>query len=46
MDPEKARTLYENGVLSITLPQLEARKPKQLEVKVGNGAKAIEGEKS
>ena len=46
VDTEKAETLYENGVLSITFPQLEARKPKQLEVKVGNGARAIEGEKS
>ena len=46
VDAEKAETLYENGVLSITFPQLEAKKAKQLEIKVGNGAKATQGTKS
>ena len=46
VDTEKAETLYENGVLSITFPQLEASKPKQLEIKVGNGAEAVKGKKS
>ena len=46
VDADKAETLYENGVLSITFPLLEAKKAKQLEIKVGNGAKVVEGEKS
>ena len=43
VDSDKAETSYEAGVLTITLPKIEARKAKQLtvEVKDGNG-KAVE----
>jgi len=43
IDSDKAETTYEAGVLTITLPKIEAKKAKQLtvEVKDGNG-KALE----
>jgi HSP20 family protein len=42
VDTEKARTTYENGVLTITFPKAEAKKAKRLNVAVD---KALEGEK-
>ncbi len=33
VDREKVESRYEDGVLKVTLPQLEASKPKQIEVK-------------
>ena len=33
LDAEKAEPKYENGVLTITLPKLEAKKVKRLDVK-------------
>ena len=35
VDAEAAETTYENGVLTITLPKVEAKKAKRLEVKAG-----------
>ena len=35
VDADKAEPLYENGILSITLPKVEARKARELKVKVG-----------
>jgi HSP20 family protein len=37
VDAEKAETVYEAGVLTITLPKLEAKKAKQLTVAVKGG---------
>ncbi len=33
VQPEKVTAAYENGVLTVTLPKSEARKPRQIEVK-------------
>ena len=38
LDLEKAHSRYDNGVLTITLPKLEARQARQLEVSVGGDA--------
>ncbi len=35
VDADKAETRYEDGVLTVTLPKVEARKAKVLEVKAG-----------
>ena len=43
VDTDKARPRYENGVLTISFPKVEAKKAKQLKVEVG---KALEGKKS
>ena len=42
MDANKITSTYENGVLSINLPKAEEKKPKQIKVSVGSGAKEIE----
>ena len=42
VDQAKAAAKYENGVLTLTFPKLESKKPKQLRIEVVNGAKAIE----
>ena len=34
VDADKAESSYENGVLTVTLPKLESRKAKKIEVKV------------
>ncbi len=34
VDPEKIKALYENGVLTITLPKVEAAKPHLIKVDV------------
>lgn len=39
LDPDKARTNLANGVLSIVFPRLEAKKPKQLKIVVGDQSK-------
>ena len=36
VDPDKAESGYENGVLTISLPKTEAKKAKRLEIAVGN----------
>ena len=40
VDADKAETGYENGVLTIKLPKVEAKKAKRLEVAVGKEIKA------
>lgn len=35
VDTEKAKTLYDNGVLTVTLPKAESKKAKRLKVAVG-----------
>ena len=40
VDADKAETGYENGVLTIKLPKVEAKKAKRLEVVVGKALKA------
>lgn len=35
VEADKAKTSYEHGVVSITFPKQESRKPKRLEIKVG-----------
>jgi HSP20 family protein len=40
VDADKAESTYEDGVLTVTLPKSEAKKPKQLTVQV-KGAKAL-----
>ena len=45
VDTGKITSQYENGVLTITLPKAEEKKKKQIQVKVTNGAKAIEAKK-
>jgi len=42
VDAGNAKTFYENGVLTVTLPKAESKKSKHLKVTVG---KATEGEK-
>ena len=39
VDADKAKTLYENGLLTVTLPKAEAKKAKRLEVTVGKSLK-------
>ena len=43
VDAEKAEPTYENGVISIAFPKLEAKKAKQLEIKLGEGRKGLQG---
>jgi HSP20 family protein len=35
VESEKVQAVYENGVLKIVLPKIEAAKPRQIQVKVG-----------
>jgi HSP20 family protein len=44
VDSEKAESHYQNGVLSISFPKLEAKKAKQLKINVGGGAQSIQAE--
>jgi len=41
LDKDNAKPYYENGVVSISFPKLEAKKAKQLKVEVGSTGKAI-----
>jgi HSP20 family protein len=43
VDTEKAQPHYEDGVLTIIFPTLEAKKAKQLKIAVGGGPKVING---
>ena len=38
VDADKANTLYENGLLTVTLPKVEAKKAKHLKVAVGKAS--------
>lgn len=42
VDTSKVNSVYENGVLTITLPKAEEKKKKQIKVNVNSGVKAIE----
>ena len=46
LDTEKARTHYGNGVLSITLPRIEAKKAKQLKIEVGDRPQQLKDKKA
>ena len=45
VDAEKIESCYDNGVLFISMPKLEEKKKKKIEIKVGKGPKMIEGKK-
>ena len=45
VDTAKVQSYYDNGVLSIYLPKAEEKKKKQIQIKVGSGAKEIEAAK-
>ena len=40
VEPKDIKANYDNGVLTITLPKSEKAKPRQIEVKTGNGGKS------
>ena len=42
VDQDKAEPRYEHGVLTVTLPKVEAKRARQFEVKVAEGPAAIE----
>ena len=42
VDVNKVKSGYDHGVLSITLPKAEEKKPKQIKVNVGGGTRVIE----
>ena len=42
VDTNALKATYEHGVLNITLPKMEAAKPKQVKVEIGKGATAPE----
>ncbi|MFO8143276.1 MAG: Hsp20/alpha crystallin family protein [Dehalococcoidales bacterium] len=44
VDTDKIESEYENGVLTVKMPRAEEKKKKQIQIKVGGGKKAIEGE--
>ena len=44
VDQEKAEPRYEHGVLTVTLPKVEAKRARQLDVKVVEGPAAIAAE--
>lgn len=47
IDPDKIEAVYENGVLTLTLPKAEEVKPRKIQVHVGgNGHKVVEGKAS
>jgi HSP20 family protein len=46
VDTEKIHPVYENGVLTITMPKAEEKKKKQIKVAVEGGQKAIEASES
>lgn len=45
VDANKIQSVYENGVLTITLPKAEEKKKKQLKIQIASGSKAIETKK-
>lgn len=46
LDVEKAQTTYDQGVLTIAFPKVEAKQARQLPINVGAGSQVIEGEKT
>jgi len=45
VDANKVRSVYEQGILTITLPKAEEKKRKQIKIQIGSGVKAIETKK-
>ena len=45
VDANKIESHYENGVLTITLPKAEKKKRKQIQIKVADDSKVLEGKK-
>ncbi|MBN1161828.1 MAG: Hsp20/alpha crystallin family protein [Dehalococcoidales bacterium] len=45
VDTNKVKSKYENGVLTLTMPKVEEKKRKQIQIKVSSGTKAIEAKK-
>ena len=43
VDSDAVKANFENGVLEVRIPKPEARKPKKVEITVGNAPKTIEG---
>ena len=43
IDPEAIRASFDRGVLSITVPKPEQRKPRRVEISVGGGQRTVEG---
>ena len=43
VDADAIAATFDKGVLEIRIPKPEARKPRRVEIKVGDGAPAIEG---
>ena len=43
IDPEAVTANFDKGVLSITVPKPEERKPRRVQIAVGNGQPAVEG---
>lgn len=46
LDLDNAHSSYDNGVLTISLPKVEAKQARQLPIKVGGGNQVAEGEKA
>jgi len=45
VDAEKIESCYDNGILYISLPMLEEKKKKKIDIKIGKSPKMIEGKK-
>jgi len=45
VDTDKIQSIYENGVLTVTLPKAEEKKKKQIKIQTTGGSKAIEAKK-
>lgn len=46
LDVEKAQSNYDQGVLTVSFPKLEAKQARQLSINVGGADHVIEGEKA
>jgi HSP20 family protein len=45
VDTDKIQSIYENGVLTVTLPKAEEKKKKQIKIQTTGGSNAIEAKK-
>jgi len=45
VDANKIQSVFENGILTITLPKAEEKKKKQIKIQIGGGTKVIETRK-
>jgi HSP20 family protein len=46
LEVDKAQTSYDQGVLTIAFPRVEARQARQLSINVGGGSQIVEGEEA